>query len=148
MTLRCMGEWRYSSVILDLGTRWRLPHPLYPRAHWIGGCVGCRAGLNAVEKRDISCSCWELNPSHPVCCLMQLNESQLMFHRNMLPLSSGLKSKPKKNPAWSSLCSLLHAHVFLCLLFNLKDGVACSSEMSVDFQQTTTALCPRRENSS
>jgi hypothetical protein len=30
-----MGEWRYSSTILDLGTRWRLvvsftPMPLYP----------------------------------------------------------------------------------------------------------------------
>jgi hypothetical protein len=56
-----MGEWRYSSTILDLGIRWRLvvnftPQPLYPgeRAagtHWIGGWVGPRAGLDAVEKR-------------------------------------------------------------------------------------------------
>jgi hypothetical protein len=30
-----MGEWRYRSIILDLGTRWRIvayftPRPLYP----------------------------------------------------------------------------------------------------------------------
>jgi hypothetical protein len=53
-----MREWRYSSTILDLGTRQRrvvsfTPRPLHPgkRApgtHWIGGCVGARAGLNAV----------------------------------------------------------------------------------------------------
>jgi hypothetical protein len=36
MPCRHMGEWRYSSNILDLGTRWRrvvsfTPRPLYPR---------------------------------------------------------------------------------------------------------------------
>jgi hypothetical protein len=56
-----MGEWRYSSTILDLGTRWKCvvsikTRPLYPRekspdSHWIGGCVGSRAGLHAMEKR-------------------------------------------------------------------------------------------------
>jgi hypothetical protein len=43
---RHMGEWRYCSTILDLGTRWRwvvsfTPRPLYPRGestgtYWIG----------------------------------------------------------------------------------------------------------------
>jgi hypothetical protein len=51
-----MGEWRYSSTFLNLGTRWRwvvsfTPQLLYPgeRApgtHWIGGWVGPRAGLD------------------------------------------------------------------------------------------------------
>jgi hypothetical protein len=52
MAWRHMGKWRYSSTILDLGTRWRwvfsfTPLPLYPwgkspGTHWIGGWVGPR----------------------------------------------------------------------------------------------------------
>jgi hypothetical protein len=50
------GEFRYSSTILDLGTRWCvvscMPLPLYPRdTHWIGGWVCPRAGLDTMEKR-------------------------------------------------------------------------------------------------
>jgi hypothetical protein len=54
-----MRERRYSSTILDLGTRWRrmvsfMPQPLYPigkslGAHWVGGWVDLRTGLDAVE---------------------------------------------------------------------------------------------------
>jgi hypothetical protein len=65
-----MGEWRYSSTILNLGTIWRLvvsftPRPLYPGeitpgTYWIGGWVGPRADLHAVEKRKIL-PCLELN---------------------------------------------------------------------------------------
>jgi hypothetical protein len=50
------GEWRYSSIVLDLSTRWRslvsfTPMPLYsrgcrPSTHWIGGWMGFRAGLD------------------------------------------------------------------------------------------------------
>jgi hypothetical protein len=49
--------------ILNLGTIWRwmvsfIPRPLYsgersPGTHWIRGCVGPRAGLDAEEKRKI-----------------------------------------------------------------------------------------------
>jgi hypothetical protein len=47
------------------------PRPLYPgeRARgtlWIGGWVGSKAGLDAVEKRKIL-SCRESNPGRPVC---------------------------------------------------------------------------------
>jgi hypothetical protein len=56
-----MGEWRYSSTILDLGIRWRrvvsfTPRHLYsrreraPGTHWVGSWVGPRAGLDDVEK--------------------------------------------------------------------------------------------------
>jgi hypothetical protein len=48
---------------LHLGTSWRVMvsftnRPLYPRerdpgTHWIGGCIGPRAGLDAVVKRKI-----------------------------------------------------------------------------------------------
>jgi hypothetical protein len=33
-----------------------------PGMHGIGGCVGPRAGLDAMEKREISSPRWELNP--------------------------------------------------------------------------------------
>jgi hypothetical protein len=55
-----MGEWMYRSTFFDLGTSWKrvvrfTPLPLYPRGkspdtHWIGGCVGLRAGLDDVER--------------------------------------------------------------------------------------------------
>jgi hypothetical protein len=58
-----MGKWRYSSTVLDLGTRWRrvvyfMSLLLYPvdRAcsnHWIGGFVGPGAGLDSVKKIKI-----------------------------------------------------------------------------------------------
>jgi hypothetical protein len=35
-------------------------------AHWIGGWVGPRAGLDAAEKIKISCSCRESNPDYSV----------------------------------------------------------------------------------
>jgi hypothetical protein len=54
-----MGECRYSSILLDLVNGWRwvvssTPWPLYlrertPRTHWLGGYVGPRAGLDAME---------------------------------------------------------------------------------------------------
>jgi hypothetical protein len=33
-----------------------------PDTHWTGDLVGPRAGLNAMEKRKMSCPCWEPNP--------------------------------------------------------------------------------------
>jgi hypothetical protein len=58
-----MGEWRCSFIILDVGTGWRwvvsfTSLPLYPpgespRTHCIGGWAGPRAGLKAVEKRNV-----------------------------------------------------------------------------------------------
>jgi hypothetical protein len=57
-----MGEWRYSSKILVLGIRWEwcasLPCRFTPgervrATHWIGGWVGLRIGLNAIEERKI-----------------------------------------------------------------------------------------------
>jgi hypothetical protein len=65
-----MNEWRYSSIILDLGTRWRwvvsfTSLPLYPRYSLIGGWVAPRAGLDAGEKRKVL-HFRELNPGRPV----------------------------------------------------------------------------------
>jgi hypothetical protein len=55
-----MGKWRYSSIFLDIGTRWRLvisfmPRPHYlrinrPGTHWIGDWVGPRVGLEVTSK--------------------------------------------------------------------------------------------------
>jgi hypothetical protein len=55
------GEWRYSSAIPDLGTRWRWvvslkTRPLHAHGtspHYIGGWVGRRAGPDVVEIRKI-----------------------------------------------------------------------------------------------
>jgi hypothetical protein len=57
-----MREWRYSSTILDLGSR-SVSHPdrftpgkiapLSSSICWIGGWVGPRSSLDAVEKRKI-----------------------------------------------------------------------------------------------
>jgi hypothetical protein len=71
MPWRHMGEWRYSSAILELGTIWKwvvsfMPRPLLPHGtHWIGGGVGPRAGPDAVGRRNIPWQCRESNPGHP-----------------------------------------------------------------------------------
>jgi hypothetical protein len=60
-----VGEWRYSSTILGLGTRWRCVasftlRPVYLRGKnsdtlWIGSWVDPKADLEAVEIRKTSC---------------------------------------------------------------------------------------------
>jgi hypothetical protein len=71
-----MGEWRYTSIVLDLGIKWGyvviyMPRSLYrgetaPNIHWIGGWVGPRTGLDAVKKRKISLLLGiEPRPSNP-----------------------------------------------------------------------------------
>jgi hypothetical protein len=68
-----MGEWRYSSTIFDLGTRWSgqlhapaalPPGEKAPATRWIGSWVDPRVGLDAVEKRKFL-HCRESNPGRP-----------------------------------------------------------------------------------
>jgi hypothetical protein len=71
MPWRRMVEFRYGSIILDLGTRWRwvvsfTPLTLFPGSLCIGGWMGPSDGLEAVEKRRIL-HCLELNPGLPAC---------------------------------------------------------------------------------
>jgi hypothetical protein len=60
-----MGEWRYSSTVLDLDTIWKwvvsfTPQSLYPRrncpgTHWIGGYMGPRSGLTLwIRKKSLA----------------------------------------------------------------------------------------------
>jgi hypothetical protein len=70
-----MGEWKYSSTILDLSTRlseWSASHPCHftaggkvPSVYCVGGWVGLRASLVALEKRR-SCTVrnrtWAVQP--------------------------------------------------------------------------------------
>jgi hypothetical protein len=50
-------------LILNLGTKWGWVVSITPRprftsgTHWIGGCVGPRAGLDAGARRKILCPC-------------------------------------------------------------------------------------------
>jgi hypothetical protein len=57
------GEWKYSSNIIHLSTRWkrvvrftlRSPYSWgkHPGIHWEGDWVGLRAGLDIMEKKKI-----------------------------------------------------------------------------------------------
>jgi hypothetical protein len=70
-----MGEWSYECSILDLDTRWKrvisfTPQPLYPQIRTpsmlcIRGQVTPRASLDAVKKREMSCTCQQTNSGHP-----------------------------------------------------------------------------------
>jgi hypothetical protein len=52
MTSRRMGEWRYSSTIIEVSGHFT-PVEIAPDANWIGGWVGPRVSLDAVQKRNI-----------------------------------------------------------------------------------------------
>jgi hypothetical protein len=86
--MKMCGKWRYSSTILVHSTRWMsevsfAPWLLYPwwkssSTNWIGGWMGPRASLGAVEKRKFSCPCQEWNPDpYPITIPTEL-VSQIM----------------------------------------------------------------------
>jgi len=69
-TMKTRGIWRYSSVILNLGTRWGwvvtfISHHLpLGKVSWfplVGGWVVQRANLDILNMRRISYHCWKLN---------------------------------------------------------------------------------------
>jgi hypothetical protein len=62
MPWRHMGEWRYSSIILEVTGQLHAPADLPPGTHWIRGWVG--PSLDAVEKRKIL-HCRESNTGRP-----------------------------------------------------------------------------------
>jgi hypothetical protein len=61
-----MVDWRYSSTILDLRTRWRRMVSFMflraPSTHWIGSWVDPRARLDVIEKKQIYYPYREYNP--------------------------------------------------------------------------------------
>jgi hypothetical protein len=68
-------KWRYSSIILDLGNKWRWVVSLCPCRfnpgerrtgnHWIRSWVNLSAGADSVEYRNICSSHRESNPGRP-----------------------------------------------------------------------------------
>jgi hypothetical protein len=73
MSRRHLGEWQHSQSWpqMEVSGQLHAPATIIPRKeppasiHWIGGLVGPRAGLDATEKRRISCPCQESNPGRP-----------------------------------------------------------------------------------
>jgi hypothetical protein len=61
-----MDEWRYSSIILNLSTRWRRVFSFTPcrvtpeettlGTDFIGGCMSPRVGLDDIKKRKTPCT--------------------------------------------------------------------------------------------
>jgi hypothetical protein len=68
--------------------------------------------------------------------------NQSMFHRNILPPSLGLKSKPSMKPSWN-MQQTKESYLLLSLLFHPEDGENISSEMLVDFQRTARHYIPK-----
>jgi hypothetical protein len=119
------GEWRYSSIILDLGTGWRrvvsFKHGLlYPRRKSLrypldrrlcrpqsrsGGCVGPWAGLDAVGKWRNLTSVGNRTPAVPsVAIPTELSRLLLWFHaKHLLHHTS------------TSWCNLKKANIFIIL---------------------------------
>jgi hypothetical protein len=59
-----------------------------PAIHWIGSWVVSKAGLDAVEKRKISCHCLESNPGRPARSLSLFQLSYLGSKiKNILKIS-------------------------------------------------------------
>jgi hypothetical protein len=89
-----LGEWMYRSThsltsTLD-GGEWSASRPgrFTPKkraagTHWIGGCVGSRADLDAVVKRKIPSPRRESNPGRPArspaLYRLSYHESQMLF---------------------------------------------------------------------
>jgi hypothetical protein len=72
--MKTFGEWRYSSTILNLTTRFKSasrPRRFIPGERPLltigyGGWVGPKAGLDAVERRRVSLHWRESNPDFSV----------------------------------------------------------------------------------
>jgi hypothetical protein len=67
--MKVYGEWRYSSSILDLDSKWSWVVssallPLYSRSQRIGSCVGPVSDLDSMDQRKICCSWRESNPGN------------------------------------------------------------------------------------
>jgi hypothetical protein len=85
---RHMGEWRYSSTILNLGDRWgersasRLGRFISEErttgTNFIGGWVGPRTGLEAVEKTEIL-SLTGIEPRLSIPSLYRLSNPNTMY---------------------------------------------------------------------
>jgi hypothetical protein len=93
------GEWKYSSTILDLSTRWwrwvasfKL-QPLYPQeispgTHWIGGWVGPTASLKDVERKY---DCRFKITFRPISInLVWIYRCWFVFHRHRVTISDGV----------------------------------------------------------
>jgi hypothetical protein len=69
-----MGEWSYSSTLLDLGTRWSSVIRFTPRR---GGWLGPRTGLDDAKRTRIFCPSGNGSPAvQPVAMSIELYHSE------------------------------------------------------------------------
>jgi hypothetical protein len=147
-----MGEWSYSSTILDLDTRWRLvvsftPRPLYPWerspcTHWMRDWVDRRGGLEAVEKRKMVCPCRESNPGRPT-------RSALLYRLSYLGLYKLLRTDNIRD----RLCGLVSGYRsrgpgFDSRSFQIFWEAACLLRGPLSLVRTTEELLGRKSSSS
>jgi hypothetical protein len=93
MPCKHMGEWKYSSTFLDLGTRWRwvvsyTPLPLYPRYPLDRRLDGPQSPSGCCGERKIL-HCWESNQGRPARRL----SLYWLSYSNSQPWEEGIKNK-------------------------------------------------------
>jgi hypothetical protein len=109
-----MVECKYSSAVLDLGTRWRWAVSVTPSrftscTHWVGGCVGPRASLEAVEMRKISFLC-PATKSLPSCPQPLPIPAELFQHPNSSEKRFRNRAKINQKPVFRHHCGPRNLH--------------------------------------
>jgi hypothetical protein len=144
MLWKHVETWRYSSTILDLGTRWRwvvsfTPLLLYPLGkdpgtHWIGGWLGPGAGMDFMKKRK-SYPCRESNTGHPA--------HNLSLHRLSYTIITYYRKHPhlKQHAAWLSqeFCEILKIWKFSKLKITTRSHAAYKGDSATILPRVYTA---------
>jgi hypothetical protein len=168
MPWRWMGEWRFSSIFLDLCTTWRwvvsfTPLPLYPGErtsciHWTGGSVGPRFGLDAVEKRKIlhcreskrglparRCTYWAIPaPVFNIMVIANFDQLSCVWIFLMMVWHSRKKLRVKPGKLLTKLCSSLKSPTCFPIAYSstivVSSGFNCCIQRGQDAPRARSPL--------